>query len=113
MADWGKEVLTFSAAEIKADPEKISTGPGVYIFRDAGGYLYIGEAANLRSRLTKHLDESDRLSLARYLQEKKIDGVTVELHVFERDSNARSVTMRRAYESELIRSRQPRFNVAP
>jgi hypothetical protein len=37
----------------------------------------------------------------------------VELHAFDPDSKARSLTVRRAYESELIRSRKPRLNIAP
>jgi predicted GIY-YIG superfamily endonuclease len=113
VADWKKEVITHAANQLKATPERIPTGPGIYIFRDTSGYLYIGESANLRTRLTKHLDESDRLSLASYLKQQQIEQVTLELHVFDPKSNARHVSMRRAYESELIRSRKPRFNVAP
>jgi predicted GIY-YIG superfamily endonuclease len=85
----------------------------IYIFRDASGYLYIGESENLRARVTKHLDHSDRKSLARYLWQEGVGGVTVELHAFDPDSNARNKEMRRAYESELIHSRQPRLNIAP
>ncbi len=113
VADWKKEVTTRAASELKANTELIPAGPGIYIFRDTTGYLYIGESANLRTRLTKHLDESDRLSLASYLKQQRVEQVTVELHVFDPESNARHVSMRRAYESELIRSRKPRFNVAP
>ena len=68
---------------------------------------------NLRVRLQKHLDQSDRRSLARYFTEHGVGDVSVELHAFAPDSQARVETMRRAYESELIRSRKPRFNVAP
>ena len=42
-----------------------------------------------------------------------VKGVTLELHAFAADSPARLKPMRRAYESELIRSRKPRFNLAP
>jgi hypothetical protein len=39
--------------------------------------------------------------------------VTIELHIFPKTSPARKLTVRRAYESELIRSREPKFNVRP
>jgi hypothetical protein len=59
------------------------------------------------------LDHSDSRSLAHYLWKNGVDNVTVELHAFDPDSNARLKEMRRAYESEMIRSRKPRFNIAP
>jgi hypothetical protein len=37
----------------------------------------------------------------------------VEVHAFPVDSRANEVVIRRAYESELIRSRRPRFNILP
>ena len=113
VADWGREVIALRAKEIVDHPSLVPAHPGVYIFRDATGYLYIGEAANLRTRVNKHLDQSDRQSLAQYLWREGCEGITVELHVFDPDSKARLLTVRRAYESELIRSRQPRLNIAP
>ena len=113
VAAWHKQVITLSAKDVLADPKRIPDTPGIYIFRDASGYLYIGESEDLRARVTKHLDHSDRKSLARYLWQEGADGVTVELHAFDPDSNARYKEMRRAYESELIASRKPRFNLAP
>ena len=87
--------------------------PGVYIFRDSTGYLYIGQSNNLRTRLTKHLSGSDRKALAKYLGEQDLDRITLEMHVFGPGSPALSTTAREAYESELIRSRKPRLNLAP
>jgi predicted GIY-YIG superfamily endonuclease len=113
VADWSKQVITLSAEEIVAAPQRVPAGPGIYVFRDSRGYLYIGESEDLRGRVTKHLDHSDRQSLARYLWQEGVAGVTVELHAFDPDSNARYKEMRRAYESELIASRRPRFNIAP
>lgn len=113
VAAWDKQILTLPASEILADPQRIPMSPGIYIFRDHSGYLYIGESENVRARVGQHLDHSDRKSLAHYLWHEGLDGVEVELHVFARDSNARRKEMRRAYESELIASRRPRFNVAP
>lgn len=113
LADWGREVRTYSVEELRAQPDLVPEQPGVYLFRDASGYLYIGEAADLRKRLGQHLDQSDRQSLANYLKELKTDSVTIELHTFDPDSRIRELAVRRAYESELIRSRNPRFNIRP
>jgi len=113
VADWDRQIVSIPAKKIVSDVDIVPTKPGVYIFRDASGYLYIGESANLRTRVAKHLDHSDRKSLAHYLWKGGMEHVTVELHAFDPDSNARLKDMRRAYESELIRSRKPRFNIAP
>jgi len=113
VADWDRQIISLSAKKIVSDAEIVTTNPGVYIFRDASGYLYIGESANLRTRVAKHLDQSDRKSLSHYLWKEGMENVTVELHAFDPESNARLKEMRRAYESELIRSRKPRFNIAP
>jgi predicted GIY-YIG superfamily endonuclease len=113
VADWGREILTFPAAAIVKSSDVVPTNPGIYIFRDDSGYLYIGESHNLRSRVEKHLDHSDRKSLAHYLWENGNTKITVELHSFDPVSKASDKMVRRAYESELIRSREPRFNIAP
>jgi hypothetical protein len=113
VADWKKQVLTLSASHVREKPDLVPAVPGIYVFRAAGGYLYVGESADLRHRVAGHLDQSDRQSLARYFRDRGIDGVTVELHAFDPASNARLVAMRRAYESELIASRRPRLNVRP
>jgi predicted GIY-YIG superfamily endonuclease len=113
VAQWDKEVVTMGADEAAGDSKVLPDSPGVYIFRDSTGYLYIGESANLRVRIAGHLDDSDRKSLAQYFQRSGIMDVVLELHVFDPDSDAKLTPMRRAYESELIRSRKPRLNIAP
>ena len=113
VADWGRQVTTLTASRVLRHPESVPDRPGVYLFRDQTGYLYIGESSNLRDRVTKHVDRSDRQSLASYLFDGNLDSVTIELHAFDPASKAKEKTVRRAYESELIRSREPRFNVAP
>ncbi|WP_345681901.1 GIY-YIG nuclease family protein [Novipirellula caenicola] len=115
VADWHRVIETYSLDSLQQAiaSGKISDGPGIYLFCTPRGYLYIGEANNLRQRLGEHLSGSDRASLAAYLDSDASSRVTVELHVFPRDSPAKRVTVRRAYESELIRSRQPRLNVRP
>ena len=52
-------------------------------------------------------------SLASHLAGNSKQEITVELHAFGKDSPAKDKTRRRAYESELIRSRKPRLNIAP
>ena len=113
LADWGREVTTHSLEQMRERPELAPEQPGVYLFRDATGYLYIGEAADLRKRLGQHLAQSDRQSLASYLSEQQAGSITIELHTFAPDSRIKELSVRRAYESELIRSRNPRFNIRP
>jgi predicted GIY-YIG superfamily endonuclease len=113
LADWGREVKTVSLEELRERLELAPEQPGVYLFRDATGYLYIGEAADLRKRLGQHLEQSDRQSLASYLSERNAESITIELHTFAPDSRIKELAVRRAYESELIRSRNPRFNIRP
>jgi len=114
ISDWGRRIDAFSTAQIRENPRLVPQRPGVYLFRDAAGYLYIGQSVDLRDRVVKHLDESDRQSLTAYLRGHSDGGaITVELHSFDPDSKARETLVRRAYESELIRSRQPRLNLQP
>jgi predicted GIY-YIG superfamily endonuclease len=113
VADWRREIGAWSADEILAQPECLTVGPGVYLIRDRSGYLYIGESSNVRKRILQHLTASDRSTLMNYLERQGVEQVTIEVHAFDPDSAARLIEMRRAYESELIRSRRPRFNIAP
>lgn len=114
IADWGRTVTVHALAELQKDIRQVPQRPGIYIFRDKTGYLYVGEAKDLRERLATHLDESDRQSLASYLKTHgPQNNVQIEIHAFDSNSKAKQVRIRRAYESELIRSREPRFNVRP
>lgn len=113
IADWGRVVKTFQVEQLAKDPNLVKEHPGIYIFRDPSGYLYIGQTDNLRKRLKSHLDQSHNVSLANYLNDKNIEGITIEVHSFDPDSRAKETRVRRAYESELIASRKPRFNIQP
>ena len=113
IADWGRKVESHSAKNIASQPDLIPTHPGIYIFRDKSGYLYIGQTDNLQTRLKTHLDKSHNQSLANYLGESNFDNITIEVHSFDPDSRAKETMVRRAYESELIASRKPRFNIQP
>ena len=113
IADWGRVVTEYRADELADDTNVLPESPGIYLFRDTSGYLYIGEAIDLRKRLTQHLDESDRKALGNYLTQQGSEGIIVEVHTFATGSRIKEIGVRRAYESELIRSREPRFNVRP
>jgi excinuclease UvrABC nuclease subunit len=113
VANWSRSVLNFQAEEIIHNHNLVPRAPGVYIFWDSSGYLYIGESKYLYLRIKKHLDHSDRKSLAHYFWEKGFREITVELHVFNRESEARIKRCRQAYESNLIETRQPQFNLKP
>jgi hypothetical protein len=67
----------------------------------------------LQERLKSHLDESHSKSLSNYLNTQEVNGITIEVHSFAPDSRAKETMIRRAYESELIASRKPRFNIQP
>ena len=113
VADWGREIKTISLNELRKEPDQIPAHPGIYIFRDHSGYLYIGQSEDLQQRLKEHLDESSNFSLAKYLEAGGNPKITIEIHAFDPDSRARKTMVRRAYESELISSRKPRFNIQP
>ncbi len=111
VADWEVQVLDFPSQRVVESPGIVPRKPGVYIFRDKSGYLYIGESSNLHLRVKKHLDHSDRKSLARYFWDNGLRAVVIEVHIFDPKSNARFKAHRRAYEASLIQSRHPRFNI--
>jgi len=92
------------------DVVSISSKQGLYVFYDPDTRqtLYVGEAANLRKRLEKHLDHSDNKSLGRWLWEYGFEKLYVELHLLP---DATTTRARRALETELIASRRPMFNV--
>ena len=113
VAEWDRKIDTYSAATIRDDFSVVPNTPGIYIFRDRTGYLYVGEAIDLRKRMKQHLSESDRQSLANYLKANGVKDISIEVHAFPKDSRAKRTSIRRAYESELIASRKPRFNVRP
>ncbi|MEM8733470.1 MAG: nucleotide excision repair endonuclease [Planctomycetota bacterium] len=118
VTDWKRSLAEFEVQDLSSRLSEIPEKPGIYIFRDATGFLYIGQAANLRSRLRSHLADSDRVALADYLlraaeSRGSANTISLELHIFESGSPGESLPIRRAYESELIRTRQPRLNIQP
>lgn len=90
------------------DHADIPNQPGIYVLTSRDRVLYVGESQNLRSRLKKHLDHSDNKLLARYLWTFGESDLLLELHVLPA---ATRTDVRKAMETELIRSRHPEFNV--
>lgn len=101
------QVESFRVADL--DINRIPKSQGIYLFHYKDeGLLYLGEARNLRDRIRKHLDHSDRRDLARWLWEHGSDDLYVEIHVLPAGTTGAA---RKAVELELIRSRKPRFNI--
>jgi hypothetical protein len=91
------------------DINQIPRSQGIYLFYYSnGGLLYVGEARNLRDRIRKHLDHSDRRELAHWLWEHGTADLYVEIHLLPDETNN---VGRKALELDLIRSRNPRFNI--
>ena len=91
------------------DIKQVPKSQGIYLFSYRNeGLLYIGEARNLRNRIRKHLEHSDRKDLAHWLWEHGSDDLYVEIQVLP---NATANSKRKALELDLIRSRRPRFNI--
>lgn len=111
VADWDRQIKTIPLADL-ADAV-IPVNPGVYLFGSEEGYLYIGEASNLAKRLSDHLAGSHNAALAKRIASDDTQNVVVELHVFGKTSPAKKASVRQAYESELIRSRHPKYNLRP
>jgi hypothetical protein len=99
------------AATLLDDPTLIPALPGIYTFADDTGPLYIGESEHLRSRVSTHLDHSDRKSLAHYFWKNGVTNIRVETIAFPPGSLGTRAVNRRALEASLIQSRQPRFNI--
>jgi len=100
-------VDSFSVPDL--DINQIPRSQGIYLlyYKDEG-YLYLGEAKNLRDRIRKHLDHSDRKELAHWLWDHGTEGLHVEIHVLPDQT---PTAARKAVEREMIRSRRPRFNI--
>ncbi len=110
VSDWVLQILQFDVASLQ--PETLPSEPAVYLFLNPTGYLYIGEAADVRARISDHLQGSHNEALAAELQLND-PSTQLQIHVFGSGSPGRRAAARQAYESELIRIRQPRYNLRP
>ena len=90
--------------------EKITENQGLYVFTDSESKktLYVGEASNLRKRLSKHLEHSDNKGLAHWIWEHGTGDIWLEIHELPHCTTKK---VRRALEYELIQTREPIFNV--
>jgi excinuclease ABC subunit C len=82
----------------------LPTGPGVYMFKDAGGeILYIGKAKSLRSRVRGHFSTDPGYSLKQRELVRRADDVDTIVV----GSEAEALLL----ENNLIKTHQPRFNI--
>jgi excinuclease ABC subunit C len=84
--------------------DTLPDGPGVYLWKDAsGGVLYVGKAANLRSRVRSYFANDYPESPTHHLLLERIDDVETIVVPNE--------TQSLLLENNLIKEYQPRFNV--
>ncbi len=82
----------------------VPTHPGVYIMKDAGAaVLYVGKAANLRSRLRSYFGSPGELSLKLTEMMPRV----AEFEYIVTDSEAEALLL----ENNLIKRHKPRFNI--
>lgn len=83
---------------------KLSTKPGVYLFKDdRGRVLYVGKAKSLRPRVRSYFQRSSELSAKNRELMKHVDG----LDTIVVGSEAEALIL----EANLIKEHQPRFNI--
>ena len=55
IADWGREIIELPVEQVRSNPQSVPALPGIYIFRDQTGYLYIGQSENLTTTTERAL----------------------------------------------------------
>ena len=92
---------------MSVDPElvsKLTTKPGVYIFRDTGGrVLYVGKAKSLRTRVRSYFHREADLGAKNRKLVREIEAL--ETIVVGSESEALIL------EANLIKEHRPRFNI--
>jgi excinuclease ABC subunit C len=89
--------------DLEARLATISTGPGVYLLKDAHGkVIYVGKAVNLRSRVRSYVRGGDERSQVRFLVGKLVD---VDTLVTANEKEALIL------ENSLIKQYKPRYNI--
>ncbi len=84
--------------------DRLSTRPGVYLFRDAKGtILYVGKARSLRSRVRSYFRSDPARSARTHQLARRID--SVETIVVGSEAEALIL------EANLIKEHRPRFNI--
>ena len=87
--------------------QKVPETPGVYIFFDENRILYVGKADNLRNRINDHVKAWSFREMIDARQNRGPAWLT--FHALPLKITSREL---RAYETELIKSRQPEHNRA-
>ena len=83
---------------------KLTTKPGVYIFRDVGGrVLYVGKAKSLRSRVRTYFQREADLGV----KNRRLVGETDTLETIVVGSESEALIL----EANLIKEHRPRFNI--
>lgn len=85
--------------------------PGVYVFANENGYIYIGQSKNLRRRIDDYLsDRAHNVGFAQYLKKKAGSSreVSIELFVLPMGSKR---SLLDALEADLVKTRKPKFNL--
>jgi excinuclease ABC subunit C len=89
--------------DLDARLSQISTGPGVYLLKDANGkVIYVGKAVNLRSRVRSYVRGGDERTQVRFLVGRLAD---VETLVTTNEKEALIL------ENTLIKQYRPRYNI--
>ncbi len=98
-----------SLDEIETRSGEIPPDPGVYIFFDTDTTLYVGKADDLHRRVTEHVATWSFRELVSAVQAGTRCAAWVAFHALSVTISPREMA---AYETELIRSRQPEHNRA-
>ncbi|MGC9453786.1 MAG: excinuclease ABC subunit UvrC [Phycisphaerae bacterium] len=86
---------------------ELPTTPGVYLFKDAGGrVLYVGKAANLRSRVSSYVQPGANLAASRGPWIERMIGEAVDVDYIECESEVDALLR----ENRLIKDIQPPYN---
>ena len=92
------------AASRKTSPQRVPTGPGVYLLKSASGrIIYVGKALNLRSRLRAYTGKGET-------PDRKVQILRSRLSTFDYIVTG-SETEALVLESNLIKEHRPRYNV--
>ncbi len=82
----------------------LSTGPGVYLMKDASGnIIYVGKAAALRNRVRSYFQERGPADA----KTRELVTHVVDFDIIRTDTASEALIL----ENELIKRHQPRFNV--
>jgi excinuclease ABC subunit C len=90
-------------SDLEARLATMSTGPGVYLLKDAHGkVIYVGKATSLRSRVRSYVRGGDERSQVRFLVGRLADVETLVT------TNAKEALI---LENTLIKQYRPRYNI--